>query len=57
MPNAAVFQALLESLQAQLAALNKANIRLYDCENPEFFVSNIKYDHDDDKIYLEFEEE
>lgn len=57
MPNAAVFQALLESLQAQLTALNKANIRLYDCENPEFFVSNIKYDHDDDKIYLEFEEE
>lgn len=51
------FQALLEGLQAQLVALNKAGIKLYDIENPEFFVSAITYDKNEDKIYIEFEEE
>ena len=31
--------------------------RLYDWENPEFYISSIKYDEDEDKLYVYFEEE
>lgn len=31
--------------------------RLYDLENPEFYINSIKYDEDQDKLYVDFEEE
>ncbi|ABW18837.1 hypothetical protein [Alkaliphilus oremlandii] len=31
--------------------------RLYDWENPEFYISSIKYDEDEDKLYIYFKEE
>jgi len=31
--------------------------RLYDSDNPEFYISSIQYDADEDKLYIYFEEE
>ena len=31
--------------------------RLYDYDNPEFYLSSVKYNEDEDRLYVFFEEE
>ncbi|WP_183128190.1 hypothetical protein [Clostridium autoethanogenum] len=51
------FTTLMDSLNAQIQALNKTSFKLYDEDNRECFINKVKYDGDDDKLICEFEEE
>lgn len=44
------FNSLLEGINAQIKALNHNNLKIYDADNPEFFISIIKYDKEADKL-------
>lgn len=56
MPDKA-FQSIVEGLQSQLAILNKNGFKVYDNENPEYYISNIGYNRNEDKIFIDFEED
>lgn len=43
-------KALISSINAQIDALNNTNTKIYDEENREFFLSNIRYIEDEDKL-------
>jgi hypothetical protein len=51
------FTTLMESLNAQIQALNKTGFKIYDGENREYFIDKLRYDSDEDKIICDFEEE
>lgn len=51
------FTTLMNSLNAQIQALNETGFKLYDGENREYFIGKLRYDGDDDKIVCDFEEE
>jgi hypothetical protein len=51
------FTTLMNSLNAQIQALNETGFKLYDEDNRECFINRVKYDGDDDKLICEFEEE
>lgn len=44
------FTALLESINSQLKILNDNGFKIFDMENPEYFISSIKYDKESDEI-------
>lgn len=50
-------QILIENINAQLAVLNANDLKIYDEENPEFYVKEIYYSQDDDSLYFKCEEE
>lgn len=56
MPNKA-FQSMLETLAAQIEILNKNGYKLYDIENPDYYISGVEYDGESDKLFIKFEEE
>ncbi|WP_199851233.1 hypothetical protein [Clostridium botulinum] len=47
------FKTLIQSINAQLAVLNENRYAIYGIENPEYFISGIKYDNDSDEIVFE----
>lgn len=47
------FEALVESFNAQLIAMTNNGYAIYDTENPDYFISGIKYSPENDQ--LEFE--
>lgn len=47
------FKAMLESINAQISTLNSGGFKIYDVENPEYFISNLRYDKDSDEIVFE----
>lgn len=51
------FTTLMDSLNAQIEALNKSGFKLYDAENRDYFIEKIKYDGEEDKLICEFEED
>lgn len=44
------FKSLLESINAQIGSLNKNDLKVYDEDNPEFFITGIEYNQDNDKL-------
>ncbi|WP_243682205.1 hypothetical protein [Clostridium botulinum] len=47
------FKTLIQSINAQLAVLNENGYSIYDIENPEYFISGVKYDGDSDEVVFE----
>ncbi|EPY2285853.1 hypothetical protein ACXAT6_003105 [Clostridium sporogenes] len=47
------FKALIQSINAQLAVLNENGYSIYDADNPEYFISGVKYDSDSDEVVFE----
>lgn len=47
----------MNSLNAQMQALNETGFKLYDDGNRKHFTGNLRYDSNDDKIVCDFEEE
>ncbi len=47
------FKTLIQSINAQLAVLNKNGYAIYDADNPEYFISGVKYDSDSDEVVFE----
>ncbi|MDU6337118.1 MAG: hypothetical protein E6594_15190 [Clostridium sporogenes] len=44
------FKTLIQSINAQLAVLNKNGYSIYDIDNPEYFISKVEYDESADEI-------
>ncbi|MDS1004973.1 hypothetical protein P9J83_15925 [Clostridium sporogenes] len=51
------FKTILESINAQLNVLNKNGYAIYDLENPEYFISGVKYDSDNDEVVFKTTED
>lgn len=47
------FEALLESFNAQLTVLTNNGYAIYDAENPDHFISGVKYNRENDQIEFE----
>lgn len=48
------FTALINSFNAQLAAMNKNDFKMYDPGDSEYFIDSIYYDRDKDKMMCNF---
>ena len=48
---------LLEVFNAILLVLNKNNFKIYDVENPDFYLSKIAYNEDEDRIIFDCKED
>jgi hypothetical protein len=44
------FETIIESFNTQLNALNSNGYALYDADNPEYFISGIKYSKENKQI-------
>lgn len=47
------FEVLVESVNTQLQVLKNNGYAIYDAENPEHFISSIKYSKENDQIEFE----
>lgn len=46
----AAFKSLIEGFNAQIKSFNKNNLKVYDEENPEFYITGIEYNEAEDKL-------
>ena len=51
------FKSLIEGFNAQIKAMNENDLKVYEPDNPEWFISGIRYDKEKDKIFYETEED
>lgn len=51
------FITLIDNFNAQLAAMNKNNFKMYDPGDSGYFIDSIYYDRDKDKIMCNFKED
>ncbi|RXM79607.1 hypothetical protein DP144_02020 [Clostridium tetani] len=51
------FKSLLESINAQIKSLNENDLKVYDGDNPEFFITGIEYRQDEDKLIFKTDED
>jgi hypothetical protein len=51
------FKSLIEGFNAQIKAMNKNDLKVYEPDNPEWFISGIRYDEKQDKIFYETKED
>jgi hypothetical protein len=51
------FKSLIEGFNSQIKAMNKNGLKLYEPDNPEWFISGIRYDEEKDKIFYETKED
>lgn len=49
------FKSLIDGLNAQIAVMNENNLKIYDPDNPEFFITGIVYKAEDDLILFNSE--
>lgn len=47
----------LEKLNKRIKNLNKSDLKIWDEENPEYYITEINYDPAEDKIYCKFAED
>lgn len=53
----AAFKSLVEGFNAQIKAMNENNLKVYDVENPEFFITGVEYNQEDDKLIFKTDED
>jgi len=51
------FKVLLKILINIIKTLNEEGFKLYDAENPNYYISEVEYDPWEDKIFVKFEED
>lgn len=56
MANAA-FKSLVEGFNAQIKAMNANNLKVFDADNPEFFITEVEYNQDEDKLIFKTDED
>lgn len=52
MPKA--LEILINSINSQISEFNKENFKIYDSENPEFYLNAVYYDKELDKLFMNF---
>ncbi|MDU1311701.1 MAG: hypothetical protein E6923_13400 [Clostridium sp.] len=48
---------LVATINAQLTELNKPNYKIYDSDNPEYYIIRVGYDGKTDELYFETQED
>lgn len=51
------FEALIDLMNSQLSVLAQNGFKIFDAENPEYFLQKIRYDSEDDTIKFDTEEQ
>ena len=51
------FKVLLKILINIIKTLNEEGFKLYDYENPYYYISEVEYDPGEDRIFVKFEED
>lgn len=56
MSNAA-FRSLINGFNAQIQSMNENNLKVYDEDNPEYFITGVEYSEDEDKLVFKTTED
>ena len=48
------FKILMKILVSIINILNEEGFKIYDIENPDYYISGYEYNADEDKIYVHF---
>ncbi|GIM29868.1 hypothetical protein CPJCM30710_25340 [Clostridium polyendosporum] len=48
---------LIAGFNAQIKALNENNLKVYDADNPDYFITGIEYREDEDKLIFSTQED
>lgn len=51
------FKILLKILTSIINILNEEGFKLYDVENQDWYINNIRYSDEDDRLYFDTEED
>lgn len=51
------FKSLLEGFNSQIKIMNENGLKVYDADNPEYFITSVKYDTNDDKLIFNTDED
>lgn len=51
------FKVLLKILVSIVNILNEEGFKLYDSDNTDWYISNIRYDSNDDRLYFDTKED
>ena len=47
---------LIATINAQLAELNKSDFKIYDSDNQDYYITQIRYHKEDDRLYFDSQE-
>lgn len=50
-------EVLINSINAQIEELNKANFKIYDADNREYFIDTVSYCSEDDNLIFNCKED
>lgn len=50
-------EVLINSINAQIEELNKADFKIYDSDNRDWYLNEIEYCKEDDKLFFNTEED
>lgn len=51
------FKILLKILTSIINILNEEGFKLYDADNQDWYINNIRYNEDDDRLYFDLKED
>jgi hypothetical protein len=51
------FKSLVEGFNAQIKAMNENDLKVYDADNPEYFITGVEYNQEDDKLIFKTDED
>lgn len=55
--NNKAFETIVKLINSQLSVLSQNGYKIFDAENPEFFIQRVRYDKEDDMIKFDTEEQ
>ena len=48
---------LIATINAQLAELNKSDFKIYDADNQDYYITQVRYNKHDDRLYFDSQED
>lgn len=48
---------LIATINAQLTELNKSDFKIYDADNQDYYITQVRYDKQDDRLYFDSQED
>ncbi|MFR5643605.1 MAG: hypothetical protein ACLTK7_10600 [Clostridium paraputrificum] len=48
---------LIATINAQLAELNKSDFKIYDADNQDYYITKVRYNKQDDRLYFDSQED
>ncbi len=52
-----ILNSLVDGFNAQISVMNKNNLKIYDADNPEYYITGVEYRVDDDCIIFKTDED